>query len=412
MAAAVVDDLPVTDLSDPRMVTDPHPRFAQLRREAPISRVRAPLVRGLGYLATRYDDVQTVLTDARFSSDMTAHGPARLVRFSPRLFRVLIDSMVFKDDPEHKRLRLLVNKAFTPKRVQAMADEVDRTVDQLVEQMLAAPGPVDLVEAFAVPLPLAVIANMLGISADDRDEFHRNVHAMLGSFDPSSRSALRVMGPSRRLLRLFDKLAAERRADPDDGLISALIRANEGDDRLRDDEIISMMFLLLLAGHDTTSNLIGAGTVALLDLPDQLERLRDDPALTEPAVEELLRYTSPVPAGTTRYLLDDIELSGVSIPKGSQVIGVLASANRDEEVFVGPDDLDLGRDPNRHLAFAFGPHFCLGAQVARLEARAAFRALADRFASIQLAMPRDEIRIKTTPNLRGPVSVALRVRGR
>jgi cytochrome P450 len=400
---------PVTDLLDPRMFSDPFDVYADLRRNHPVAPVRAPLVREGGYMVTRYRDVLTVHTDPRFSTDMITHGPARLVRFAPRLFRVLIDSMVFKDDPEHLRLRGLVNKAFTPKRVRAMTDDIARIADGLVVGMAGADEPVDLVEALATPLPLSVIASMLGVGPGDRDRFHADVRSMLSRFSTGPVGAVQAMPPSRRLLRLFDRLAAERRAEPDDGLITALVQAEEDDDALGDDEVISMMFLLLLAGHDTTSNLIASGVLALLDHPEQLQRLRDDPTLIDRAVEELLRFTSPVPFGTTRYVLDDVELSGVVLPRGSEVIGMIISANRDETEFDHPEELDLGRDPNRHLAFAFGSHFCLGNQLARLEARAAIGALVRTFDRIELAVPRDRIRYKPTPSLRGPVSVPLRL---
>lgn len=400
----------VTNLLHPAMLADPFAHYARLRREQPVAPVRAPLVRKGGFMALRYDDVLAIHTDARFSTDMIAHGPARLSRYAPRLFRVLIDSMVFKDDPEHKRLRGLVNKAFTPKRVRAMGDDIDRVAGGLVDRMAATDGTLDLVEVLATPLPLSVIAAMLGVGDGDRDAFHRDVQWLLGKLNAGPVGAVRAMPASRRLLRMFDRLAAERRADPDDGLITALVQAREGDDVLGDDEIVSMIFLLLLAGHDTTSNLIASGVLALLDHPDQLERLRADPSLIDTAVEELLRFTSPVPFGTTRYVLDDVELSGVTLPKGSEVVGMIISANRDEAVFDRPEELDLGRDPNRHLAFAFGAHFCLGNQLARLEARAAIGALVRTFEHIELAVPRDSIEWKPTPSLRGPVSVPLRTR--
>jgi len=214
----------------------------------------------------------------------------------------------------------------------------------------------------------------------------------------------------RRLVRMFDRMAEERRADPDDGLISALVGVTEGDDALSPDEIVAMIFLLLLAGHDTTSNLIGSSVVALLDNPAQLERLRGEPDLAESAVEELLRFTTPVPAGVARTLVDDIELAGVLLPKGSTVLGMIISANRDEEVFDDPDTLDLGRRPNRHITFAFGSHYCLGNQLARLEGRMALQALTTRFDHIELAVPRDQLPWKRTQSLRGLRSLPVRLR--
>jgi cytochrome P450 PksS len=202
-------------------------------------------------------------------------------------------------------------------------------------------------------------------------------------------------------MKLFDRLATERRTDPDDGLITALVRAQEDGDALDDNEVVAMIFLLLLAGHDTTANLIGSSLVTLLDHPEQLARLREEPELIEPAVEELLRFTTPVPCGAPRIATEDVEIGGTTVPKGASVLGMIISANRDESVFDRPDELDLGRHPNRHLTFAFGAHYCLGNQLARLEGRAAIRALVDRFPDMRLAVPKDELEYKPTQSLRG-----------
>ena len=185
---------------------------------------------------------------------------------------------------------------------------------------------------------------------------------------------------------------------------------SEGNDALTDNEIVSMIFLLLLAGHDTTSNLIGNSVVALLDHPEQLARLREDPTVADSAVEELLRFTTPVPCGVARTMVDDIELDGTTIPKGSTVIGMIISANRDEDVFAEPDTLDLGRTPNKHITFAFGSHYCLGNQLARMEGRMALQALVQRFEHIELAIPREQLDWKPTHSLRGLRSLPLRLR--
>jgi cytochrome P450 len=211
------------------------------------------------------------------------------------------------------------------------------------------------------------------------------------------------------LLKMIERMAAERRTNPDDALITALVAANEDGDKLSKDEIAAMIFLLLLAGHDTTANLIGTSTLALLEHPDQADRLREDASITGSAVEELLRFTTPVPCGAARILLDDVEIAGTTIPKGSSVLGMIISANRDESMFDEPDTLDLGRDPNRHLTFAFGKHFCLGNQLARLEGQIAIRALVERFPSMSLAVPRQQLRYKPTQSLRGLRNLPLRL---
>jgi cytochrome P450 len=398
-----VDRLEVTDLSDPVMFSDPFPRYASLRVNAPLSRVKSrQLVRGRGgYLLTRYDDVMTVHTDKRFSSDIVNNSRAGgMIKYLPRMLRLLTDSMVFKDDPDHKRLRGLVSRAFTPKMVDQMAGGIGTLVEGLVDD-LAAKGQVDLIDEFATPLPLAVISEMLGVNDDDRDAFHASAKRFIDSSSAGPAQLLAALPAAQRMLRLFERLAERGRTAPDDRLISALVRANDEGDHLSDQEVLAMIFLLLLAGHDTTANLIGNGTLALLDHPDQLARLRQHPELIDLAVEELLRFTSPVTCGAARIALEDVDIAGSTIPKGSQVLGMIISANRDEDVFTDPGALDVGRDPNRHLAFAFGAHYCLGNQLARLEGRIAINALIQRFESIELTVAREELRYKSTQSLRG-----------
>jgi cytochrome P450 PksS len=400
----------VTDLSADVMFSDPFPRYAELRRSAPVSRVESrQLVRSGGYMLTRYDDVLFLHSDNRFSSDLMGQGKPGMVKYLPRMVRLLMDSMVYKDDPDHARLRRLVNKAFTPRRVQQMAEDIQRIVDELLGR-LDRGGVVDLVDEFAVPLPLAVISTMLGVSDTDRDEFHRLMARFVGGVgDGSLVSFARVMPSARKLLKMIERMAEDRRASPDDGLISALVAASDDGDQLSRHEVAAMIFLLMLAGHDTTSNLIGSSVLALLDHPDQADRLRDDRSLSGPAVEELLRFTSPVPCGTARITLDDVEVAGVTIPKGSNVLGMIISANRDEAVFDDPDVLDLGRDPNRHITFAFGKHYCLGNQLARMEGQLAITALVERFPGMQLAVERDQLRYKSIQALRGLRHLPLRL---
>ena len=406
MSATVSPEL-LTDLSEDVMFRDPFPHYARLRREAPVSMGRSQLTRPNVHFATRYDDVMQVHTDPRLSSDIMEHGGAGMVKYAPRMFRLLVDSMVFKDDPHHKRLRALVNKAFTPKRVQAMADDIQLIVDELVEK-LEQKGTVDLVSDLAIPLPLQVISTMMGVGEEDRENFHHWVDKFTQSTsDASLRSMIKMMPTGRKMIRMFDRLAADRRRNPADDLITALVRAQEGDDRLSDHEVIAMVFLLLLAGHDTTANLIGSSILTLLDHPEQMARLRDEPALIDSAVEELLRFTTPVPCGAARIATEDLELGGYAIPKGGHVLGMIISANRDETVFERPDELDLGRTPNKHITFAFGSHYCLGNQLARMEGRMAINALVQRFPNMQLAVPKEQLQYKPTESLRGLRSLPL-----
>ncbi len=405
--------LDATDLADPVMFSDPYPRYAELRRTAAVSRAYSKqLLGGAGYMLTRHEHVMLLHNDVRFSSDPTRQGSSFLMRHLPRMFRLLMSSMVYKDDPDHARLRRLVNKAFTPRRVQQMTGEIERIVAELLDKVeQRGSETIDLVDDVAVPLPLSVISTMLGVSDEDRDQFHVLVERFvvrLGS--GSAADAMRAVPTARKLYAVLERLAEQRRAEPDDGLISALLASSEDGDSLSPDEVIAMIFLLMLAGHDTTANLIGSSAVALIEHPEEAERLRGEPGLMPTAVEELLRYTTPVPCGAARTLLDDVEVDGTTMPRGSKVLGMIISANRDESVFDRPDDLDLGRDPNRHLTFAFGKHFCLGNQLARLEGQIAIGELVRRFPDMRLAVPREELRYKPVQALRGFRSLPLRLR--
>ena len=400
----------VTDLADDVMFTNPFPTYDNLRERARVAPARSTqLLGGEGYMLTRYDDVMLLHGDLRFSSDTMGRNDSWLLRHLPRMFRLLADSMVYKDDPDHARLRRLVNKAFTPRMVQEMSADIERIVDELLTG-LAGRDTVDLVDDFAVPLPLSVISRMLGVSAADRDQFHTlTARFVAGVGGGSPTSFIKVVPTARKLLKMIEQMADERRRVPDQGMISALVAASDDGDKLSPDEVTAMIFLLMLACHDTTANLIGSATLALLEHPDQAARLRDDGSIAPSAVEELLRFTTPVPCGAARITLDDVDVDGTTFPRGSKVLGMIISANRDERIFDHPDELDLGRDPNRHLTFAFGKHFCLGNQLARMEGQIAIRSLVQRFPNMALAVPRDQLRYKPIQSLRGLRSLPLRL---
>lgn len=404
----VPDTLEKTDLDTREMLDRPHARFAHLRAHHPVSWATAKgLLQGKGgYMVTRYDDVQFVFSDERFSTDVMKNSPAgKFIWLLPPSLRMLAQTMVFKDDPDHKRLRTLVHKAFTPKLVATMAPDITKIAERLADDV-AARRDVDLVHEYAVKLPLSVIATMLGVADEDRDNFHTLVERL----GEQQSNMLRGYPTARKLGKLFEELIEDRRINPDEGLISELVRANEGGDRLTHRELVSMVFLLLLAGHDTTANLIGSAVLALIENPDQQDLLRRQPELLEStAIEELLRYTSPVADGAARFALEDMEIHGVPIPRGAQVLAAITSANRDETVFDDPDTLDLTRKPNRHLAFAFGMHYCLGHQLARLEGRTALRTLLERFPTWELAAKTDDLRYKPTVSLRGLTTLPVRM---
>jgi cytochrome P450 len=280
----------------------------------------------------------------------------------------------------------------------------------LTEELLDAVQPrghMDLVREYALPLPTSIIAQMLGVPSGEQHNFHRWSSAIVSS-QSSKWGAVRAIPYAIAFLRYIRKLIRLRRDSPQNDLTSALVRAEEAGDKLNEDELLSMIFLLLIAGHETTVNLIANGTLALLRHPEQIEKLRRDPSLVGSAVEELLRFEGPVETATERYALEDVSIAGRMVPRGGLVYVVFASANRDGRQFDNPDTLDITRQGNRHLAFGQGIHYCLGAPLARLEAQIAISALLRRFPHLQLAVTGKKIRWKRGLVLRGLESLPVR----
>jgi cytochrome P450 len=399
----------VLDFSDPAYLADPYPALAELRNRVPVSRGAQVPPYGAAWVVTRYAEVLTVLKDSRFSVEpRRLEGGNSLDRWwMPRSFRLVTEGLLNKDDPDHYRLRNLVHKAFTPRLIEGLRPHIETITDDLLDS-LDPRNPIDLMQAFAVPLPLAVISHMLGVPARDRFKFRQLMKGtMTGSPRMGVLRMLRGAHAMHRLMGFLDSLLKLRRREPDEGLITALVAAEQAGDCLSPDELLAMLFLLLFAGHETTVNLIGSGMLALIDNPEQLRSLIDQPALAESAVEELLRYTNPVQFGASRIALEDIELGGVRIKKSNVVVAMLSSANRDESVFTDPERLDIARAPNRHLGFGLGIHFCLGAPLARMEGRIAFNKLLARFPGIRLAVPREQIRWRMSPVFRGLESLPI-----
>src|SRR5262245_16796494 len=260
-------------------------------------------------------------------------------------------------------------------------------------------GGMDVIADYALPIPVTVISEMLGIPAKDQLGFHRWSNAIVAA--TAARSALRILPAAWRFVRYLRRIIAAKRERPEDDLISALVQAEEAGERLSEHELEAMVFLLVVAGHETTVNLIGNAVLALLEWPEQCERLRAEPGLDGTAVEELLRYYTPVEVATERYAREVIQIADATVPSGALVYGVLASANRDSSQFDDPDRLDVGREKNRHLSFGQGIHYCLGAPLARLEGQIALRTLLDRRPALKLAVARERLRWKSGLNLRG-----------
>lgn len=399
-----------TRLSDPAVWSDPYPFYATLRDEAPFVRCHESF-RGQAWLVSRYDDVSTILKDAdRFRNDVrsTESGPGPFDKaYVPKIMKAFARSMVFVDGLDHRRLRDLAMKAFTPMRVNELQQRIGDITNRLLDEVADQPR-FDLMSALALPLPLRIISEMLGVNENERRRFHRSIHRAMG-LDAGGNIVGRAWS-AFGLYRFFKRLLDRKRADPADDLTSALIQAEDEGDRLTPEELIGTVFLLLFAGHETTVNLIGNGTLALLEHPEQLERLRADRTLVPSAVEEMLRYYSPAHVTQTRYVVEACTVGGHTLQRGDRIVPLVAAANRDEETFPEASRFDVGRDPNKHLAFGAGPHFCIGAHLSRIEGRIAFGALLDRFVRLELAVERSELRWTTgNGGLRGlqtlPVAV-------
>jgi cytochrome P450 len=408
---------------------DPYPHYAALRELAPVHRLEST---GF-YVVTRYDDVMSVLRHPeRFSScamqmmmrsamgggvqGMGADGPdpaaaqllAKITEGLPfDAEEMMKPSLIGSDPPNHERLRNIVNRGFTPRRIAALEPRVRRIARDALDQMLAS-EEVDLVSEYTVPLPVRVIAELLGVEPDRQNDFKRWSDEMISAStgSASGKSPESLVNSFREFNAYFIETMERRRKDPKDDLISALVAAEEGEASLTPAEGLMFTRLLLVAGNETTTNLLGNGILALMRHPEQMERVRSNPELIPGLVEEILRFDSPVQM-LFRQATDDVELAETKIPKGAIVLPVFASANRDESQFANADRFDVTRKAQGHVAFGFGIHFCLGASLARLEARVGFEELFARTAILERIG--DETKFIDSFLLRGPASLRARV---
>lgn len=400
MFGAFSENHPQVDIVSPQFKADPFPFLASLRTSQPVYRTRLPDKTPV-WLITRYEDVAALLKDERFVKNRRTamtREQLRKMPWVPPMFRPLERNMLDLDPPDHTRLRALVHKVFTPNLIGQMRDRIQILADDLLEGV-ARKGEMDLINDYALPLPMTIITEILGVPTSDRDKFHKWSKAVVSLSSPHA--TLRVIPSVWMFIRYLRGFIKRRRLDPQDDLISALIEAEEAGDKLSEDELLAMVFLLLIAGHETTVNLIGIGMLALMEHPDQMEKLRRNPALIKTAVEELLRYSSPVFMSTERYAREDSRIQGVTIPRGEMTLGVIGSANRDESVFENADEFSIAREPNRHLSFGQGIHFCVGAPLARLEAQIAVNTLLRRMPDLKLSVAVDSLRWRPSMFLRG-----------
>jgi cytochrome P450 len=365
------------DFFAPEVRADPWPFYARLREADPVHR------RPDGdWILTRYADCQGVLADPRCSSN-PAHE-SRPSEGSPAR-QAGSNLLLFLDPPDHTRLRRLVSKAFTPRRVEELRPRIAELVDALLDEVDGEPT-FNLLEALAFPLPVIVICELMGVPAEDRDSLKEWSTAASRLLDPDVEGETLELGllAGMGLAGYFDALFEERRRQPQDDLVSGLVAAEEEGDRLSADELRAITVLLFIAGHETTMNLIGNGTYALLQHPDQLALVRDDLEMARSAIEELLRYDGPVHV-TARVPTEDIDVGGTPIAAGERMVVALGAANRDPAQYPDPDRLDVTREDNRHLTFSHGIHFCLGASLARVEGQVAIPRLLQRFPDLALA---------------------------
>ncbi|MEE9608099.1 MAG: cytochrome P450 [Myxococcota bacterium] len=403
------DAISASDYSplSPQVRANPYPYYAALRRDDPVRQI----LPGMPFFAlSRYADVQFALyhpelfssTAFRMLTQTGGLGPNSGALAGHRIIETPM--MISVDPPEHTRLRKIVNRGFTPRRIAALEPRIREIAAQLLDDVVPA-GRMDLVRDLAIPLPVTVIAELLGIDPALRDQFKQWSDAIaLGMGGISGEYTVEdIRRAADEVSDYIDRIAAERRAQPRDDLVSALVQA-EGGEALSNDEVISFVFLLLVAGNETTTNLIGNAARALLDHPETLAKVAADPSLVPAMLEETLRYDSPV-QGLPRLMLSDVEIGGATLPKDARVILLFGSANRDETQFPEPDRFDIHRDTQAHLAFGHGIHFCLGAALARLEARVAFETLFARCRDLRLEA--DQIETLDSMLLRGPKSLPL-----
>ena len=397
------------------------PIYAAMREQGPVASVTLPTGEPIWFVI-RYAEVVAMLKDnERFANDpsntlteeeyaqlfqqATEHLTDEQQQMAAQTDEILRRNLLAVDPPDHSRLRRLVAIPFTPKFIEGLRSRIQVIADTLLVAVQARADEtgrreMELISDFAYPLPLTVISEMLGIPLADRDKFREWSQAAV-SFTPADRANPAVTAKLIEFIAYMHRLVADKRSHPGDDLLSGLVLAEAEGDKLSENELLSMIFVLIVAGHETTVNLIGNGTLALFEHPEQRARLRENPSLLKPAIEEMLRYYGPVEMSLTRWVRQDTEFGGRNMRRGEQIMAVLASANHDGEQFPDPDVFDISREPNRHIAFGTGIHACLGATLARLEGQIAFATLLSRVPDLALAIPRDEVCWRDATFLRG-----------
>jgi len=401
----------ISGLHDAAVHANPYPFYDRLRQNGPVYWDPNGGASG-GWVVQRHSLVTAALRDPRIAAERLdmptdfSWAPEPFNSAARQVFRAMPHQLLFLDPPDHTRLRGLVNKAFTPRLVEGMRGHITDLTNGLLDG-IAERGEVDVIQELAYPLPAIVIAELLGVPIADRDKFIQWASDFGGFLDSSNLSmeeALQAIQGVADFMDYFREIIAQRRVEPQDDLLQALITAHERDDRMTEDELLANLVLLLAAGHGTTTHLIGNGLLALLRNPEQYQRLVDDPTLVPNAIAELLRYDPPVQL-TGRAVRQELTLGETTIPAGRHLTILLAAANHDPEQYANPNQLDVGRPENRILSFGQGIHFCLGAPLARLEAEIVFRGLIQRFPHPQLAVPDESLEWQPSIVFRGLVTL-------
>ena len=392
---------PPVDLSKPLNLSsqaythNKYAYYAYLREHDPVHKGKILSLMN-AYFLTRYDDCVAMLKDKRFVRNRTtATGGGRLPFPVPKAVSLMLNSMINEDEPGHRRLRNLVHQAFTPRTVANLAGRIESLSDDLLDT-LPAEGRIDLMRDYAQPIPVTVIGEMVGVKHDEVPKFASFVDALTQGFSGLA-LARTLVWDLPKAVRFVRDLVERKRHNPGDDILTALIAAEEEGEKLSEDELVAMVFLLIVAGHETTYNLITNAVYTLLTQPEQLEHLRAKPDLMDSAIEEILRFNGPLHATKPEYPTEDITMSGQTIPKGATVMPLLGAANHDPAIFGNPETFDIERSPNRHLGFGQGIHYCLGAPLARLETKIALSKLLERNPNLRLAVPPNELKLLTRP---------------
>lgn len=391
---AIVPKPPI-DIASAEFIRNKYAYYAWLRDEAPVCEGRIKVLRA--WLLSRYDDCTVMLKDPRFVRNRsTARGGGRRTPVPlPKSVQLLAHSMIVEDEPAHHRLRSLVQKAFTSSALARIEPRIEALTHELLDAIPKGRS-VDLMPAYALPIPVTVIKELVGVADADMPRFKDSMRVLSDGL--SGWSIVRTMfWDLRQTVRFVRQMIEVKRRHPADDVLTGLIEAEEAGSRLSEEELVSLVFLLIIAGYETTVHLITNGVAALLEHPEQLARLRADPTLMESAVEEILRYRGPVQSTKPGYATEDVTLHGVTIPKGATVFPLLGAANHDPRAFDAPERFDVARTPNKHLGFGRGIHFCLGAPLARMETRIALTALLERSPDLRLAVDPAELEQQTLP---------------